>query len=187
MLSSLWFKVLLCIALVSSSLQQSAPEPPTKLMGGVLHKPSKCSSTVSTNTKVKLHYTARLWGSEKVFENTYGGEPVQYHLGRDKIMKGLEDGIQGMCVGEVRRLLIPAELAFGDFGIPGQVPANTAVIYDVECLKVDSPFRNPWFWSGVVAIALAYVYFDRMAKAEDATKAAKFLEKSNKETVDKSS
>lgn len=75
-----------------------------------------------------MHYRARTWGSEDYYENTYLAEPHSYKLGkylisftamkvdrlsnigRDKIMKGLEQGIDGMCLGEVRRLLIPSDL-----------------------------------------------------------------------------
>lgn len=46
---------------------------------------------------------------------------------------------------------------------------------------IDSLIRSPWFWTGLAGIAVAYVYFDRMAKAEDAAKAARYLEKKEKE------
>lgn len=97
-----------------------------------MRKPEGCKYKIEGNSEVLLHYRARVWGEERYFEDTYTeGAPVKYKLGmtfkfliyftlpvinlctiigRDKVMKGLEKGISGMCTGEVRRLLIPADL-----------------------------------------------------------------------------
>ncbi|KAF7721216.1 FK506-binding protein 2A [Apophysomyces ossiformis] len=177
----LLLKLFVLLALVTVSLAQDDGPPPTRLLGATLKKPTQCSDKVGSNDRLKLHYTAKAWGAKEYFENTYEHEPVTYKLGRDKLMKGMQQGIKGMCPGEIRRLLIPANLAFGETGIPGKVPPNTAVIYEVEMLDVQSPFKSPWFWSGIAFMVTAYIYFDRQAKSEDASKAARFLEKKESE------
>ncbi|KAI8875500.1 FKBP-like protein [Backusella circina FSU 941] len=157
-------------------------EPPTKLLGGVLKKPDYCGNKVSSNAKIQLHYKARVWGEEEYYDNTYNDDkPVQYKLGRDKIMKGLEQGIQGMCEGEVRRLLIPADLAYGITGIPGMVPSDTPVVMEVELVSVDVPFQNPYFWMGLMFFGFVYFLTNRNAQNEDQAKVSSYLEKKEQE------
>ncbi|OBZ88058.1 hypothetical protein A0J61_03891 [Choanephora cucurbitarum] len=152
-------------------------EQPTKLLGGIIRQSESCKQKVINNARVKLHYRARAWGNEEFFENTYLDKPMEYKIGRDKIMKGLEQGIDGMCVGEVRRLLVPADLAYGSTGLPNIVPPNTAVIYEVEVLEVDSPYRNPWFWAGIAFMFFGWRFSNRLTKMRSKSSSAEFLEK----------
>ncbi|KAI9314874.1 hypothetical protein BX666DRAFT_1964342 [Dichotomocladium elegans] len=105
----------------------------------------------------------------------------------------MEKGIEDMCEGEIRRVLVPSDMgkaettnsvmtdfltfnsAYGELGMPGAVPPDTAIIYDIELIKVNSPFTNPWFYAGLVTIAVSYMFFSRMSDAADRAKAAKFL------------
>ncbi|CAO3650307.1 unnamed protein product [Mucor fragilis] len=113
---------LICVVVANT---ESELEQPTKLLGGIIRSSSNCKQKVSGNSKIKLHYRARVWGSEEFYESTYLSEkPHSYKLGRDKLMKGLEQGIHGMCSGEIRRLLIPADLAYGQMGLPNLVPGR---------------------------------------------------------------
>ncbi|KAG2197858.1 hypothetical protein INT47_003527 [Mucor saturninus] len=166
MLFSNIFKLSALITLVATvyANNEADLEQPTKLLGGVLKRPEKCGFKVSSNSEVLYHYRARVWGEDEFYENTYEGEPLKVKFGRDKIMKGLEQGMHGMCEGEVRRLLIPAEYAYGEIGLPHLVPGNTAVIYEVEVVDVNSPFSNPWFWTGLSFMAFVYVYYGRLQK-----------------------
>ncbi|KAI9365134.1 hypothetical protein BD770DRAFT_439258 [Pilaira anomala] len=174
--------VLLMAATVLATTPEADREQPTKLLGGILRKPEGCKYKIEGNSEVLLHYRARVWGEERYFEDTYTeGAPVKYKLGRDKVMKGLEKGISGMCTGEVRRLLIPADLAYGELGLPNLVPGNTAVIYEVEAIEINSPFNNPWFWAGGVAIALVFIFSNRFQNYMENSKSANFLKKKAEE------
>ncbi|KAI7861530.1 hypothetical protein BDF14DRAFT_1868149 [Spinellus fusiger] len=139
--------------------------------------PPKCDVQFTTMGRIKLHYSITVWGETEPYETTYGGDPREYHMGRAKIIKGLEQGLKDMCVGEIRRLLIPSDLAYGELGIPGIVPPNTALVYEIELVESTSPFRNKWFWIGLVSLVSSYIYFEKKSSAKDATKASKFLEK----------
>ncbi|KAI9245289.1 FK506-binding protein 2A [Helicostylum pulchrum] len=185
MLSSLIYKLTAVFVMATTvyALSETNMEQPTKLLGGILSKPETCGYKVSSNSEITVHYRARVWGEEEFYENTYlgNGTPLKFKLGRDKIMKGLEQGIHGMCTDEVRRLIIPADLAYGEFGLPNLVPGNTAVIYEVEVTNVNSPFTNPWFWSGAAAITFAFVFFNRFQNYFNNSKSANFLKQKSQE------
>jgi FKBP-type peptidyl-prolyl cis-trans isomerase len=53
---------------------------------------------------------------------------------------GLDLGIEGMCIGEARRLLIPADLAYGEMGLPGTVESGTDLMYEVELVHSTTTF-----------------------------------------------
>ncbi|ORZ03852.1 hypothetical protein BCR43DRAFT_484091 [Syncephalastrum racemosum] len=179
------FKVLWALLVLVGLAMATEMEQPIELRGGILKPAPSCKRKVAQNGWVKFHYRVRAWGADQPYENTFGSEPVELKLGRDKVMEGLEKGMTGMCEKEVRRILIPAHMAYGELGLPGMVPPNTALIYDVEVLQVQSPFASPWFWGGLVAIAIAYVIFDRLAKSEDQAKAAKYMEKKKQQQESK--
>ncbi|ORZ04629.1 hypothetical protein BCR42DRAFT_429093 [Absidia repens] len=175
--------ILLVVALLFVFVQTSHAiddgEPPVgNVLGRTLHKPIKCDKKVATNARIKLHYTARQWNKEEFFEDTYkSGTPLSYKLGSDKLMKGLEQGIKNMCEHESRRLLIPADLAYGELGLPGLVDPDAAIIMEVEMLEVNSPFRNPWFWAGLIVLVAAFVVLRKQAQLENQSKVAAFIER----------
>ncbi|KAG1512902.1 hypothetical protein G6F53_004832 [Rhizopus delemar] len=106
-----------------------------------INKPEKCGLKASSSSTVRIHYRSRVWGQEEYFESTYIREaPLEVKLGNGNLLKGIEDGIHGMCTGEIRRLLIPPNQAYGAIGIPNLVPPNTAIVVDVEMVNVNSPF-----------------------------------------------
>lgn len=70
-------------------------------------------------------------------ESTWEGEPIRFVLGVGQVLKGIDEGLQGMKVAAERRLYIPPRLAFGERGIPGRVPPNATLIFDVYVVKIE--------------------------------------------------
>lgn len=90
---------------------------------------------------VTVHYTGWLQNADgtpgKKFDSSKDrNDPFQFSLGAGQVIKGWDQGVQGMKVGGTRRLIIPAALGYGARGAGGVIPPNATLIFDVELLAV---------------------------------------------------
>jgi FKBP-type peptidyl-prolyl cis-trans isomerase FkpA len=98
----------------------------------------------TTGATVFMHYSG--WLYRPLAKNMHGklfdssitrGEPLDFVLGAGRVIKGWDQGIQGMKVGGKRTLIIPSELAYGSRPAAGSnIPPNSALIFDVELMDV---------------------------------------------------
>lgn len=94
-------------------------------------------AVASKGKTVSVHYTGRLTDGTK-FDSSYDrGQPIDFPLGAGVVIKGWDQGIDGMKVGGKRKLTIPPELAYGARGTPGgPIPPNATLVFDVELVAV---------------------------------------------------
>lgn len=85
---------------------------------------------------VKIYYTGMLKESGHVFDSNVGKAAYKFLLGDEEIIDGWNAGIDGMHVGDKRRLIIPPSMGFGEHGSGENVPPGAWLIYDIELVSV---------------------------------------------------
>lgn len=84
-----------------------------------------------------LHDPSRPDNKGQVFDTSVGKETFTFVLGRGDVIAGWDKGVEGMKVGGLRRLVVPASLAYGTEGAGnGVIPPNATLIFEVELLNV---------------------------------------------------
>ena len=85
---------------------------------------------------VAVHYTGWLTNGTKFDSSKDRGQPFTFPLGGGRVIKGWDEGVQGMKIGGVRKLTIPASLGYGAQGAGGVIPPNATLVFEVELLDV---------------------------------------------------
>ena len=90
----------------------------------------------ATGDTVVVHYTGWLENGTKFDSSRDRNEPFSFTLGRGQVIKGWDEGVAQMRVGQKARLTIPAALGYGARGAGGVIPPNANLIFEVELLDV---------------------------------------------------
>ena len=92
---------------------------------------------VQPNATITAHYTGALCKNGIIFQSSYDfGDPVTFGL--NEVVKGWTHGVPGMKVGGVRRLIIPAEMAYGEASPAPNIPANSDLVFDITLIAIRS-------------------------------------------------
>ncbi len=85
-----------------------------------------------------LYETSATDNKGKQFDSSRtGGQPFRFPVGTGAVIKGWDQGVVGMKIGESRRLIIPADLAYGDSGAGGVIPPGAALVFDIDLLAIE--------------------------------------------------
>jgi FKBP-type peptidyl-prolyl cis-trans isomerase len=85
---------------------------------------------------VTVHYTGWLQDGTKFDSSVDRLEPFVFALGTGQVIKGWDEGVATMRVGDKVKLTIPPDMAYGDYGYPGAIPPKATLIFEVELLAI---------------------------------------------------
>lgn len=106
---------------------------------------------ISSGQQAVVHYTGWLYDPSaperkgKQFDSSRNsGRPFRFVIGQGRVIRGWEEGVQGMQPGGQRQLIIPADLGYGATGAGnGQIPPNATLLFDIELLAIEDPPAPP--------------------------------------------
>ena len=95
--------------------------------------------TAEAGKRVSVHYEGRLADGNVFDASRPRGQPFAFTIGAGQVIRGWEEGVDGMQVGESRRLTIPPELGYGAEGAGDVIPPNATLVFEIELLSVSDP------------------------------------------------
>ncbi len=98
-------------------------------------------AVATAGAHVTVHYTGWLQNADGTAGSKFDSskdrnDPFEFPLGGGRVIKGWDEGVQGMKIGGIRKLIIPSSLGYGARGAGGAIPPNATLIFDVELLGV---------------------------------------------------
>ncbi|WP_292532391.1 FKBP-type peptidyl-prolyl cis-trans isomerase [Methylocystis sp.] len=142
LVSKTMLAALAAVASLALTVDARAEEQMTKSLTGLQYKDTKVGTgaTPKIGQTAVMHYTGWLYNNGekgKKFDSSRDrGQPFEFPLGQGQVIKGWDEGVEGMKVGGKRTLVIPPELGYGARGAGGVIPPNAWLIFDVELVGV---------------------------------------------------
>uniref|UniRef100_V9IJH7 peptidylprolyl isomerase n=1 Tax=Apis cerana TaxID=7461 RepID=V9IJH7_APICE len=105
-----------------------------------LYVPEVCDAKSKIGDQLTMHYTGTLVDGTKFDSSLDRDQPFTFQLGVGQVIKGWDEGLVDMCVGEKRKLTIPPELGYGEKGAGNVIPGGATLLFEVELINIsDSP------------------------------------------------
>jgi FKBP-type peptidyl-prolyl cis-trans isomerase len=89
-----------------------------------------------------VHFTGWLADGTQ-FDSSRTRKPFGFKLGSGQVIRGWDEGVRGMKIGGKRRLIIPGTLGYGQRGVPGMIPPDATLTFDIELLAVVDESKQP--------------------------------------------
>ncbi|KAI1341169.1 hypothetical protein F5Y15DRAFT_26348 [Xylariaceae sp. FL0016] len=98
--------------------------------------PVECDRKTQKGDAIEVHYRGTLASNGNKFDASYDrGSPFGFQIGAGRVIKGWEEGLLDMCIGEKRTLTVPPELGYGNRGM-GPIPAGSTLVFETELMGI---------------------------------------------------
>ena len=144
----LWFHVVLLVGAVMATGCGSSPTSPSSFSSDVTFSSVDLTvgngDTVAKGDRIKVWYTGWIYvksapgNKGESFDSNRTRELFRYIVGTGHVIEGWDQGVPGMKVGGIRRLIIPPELAYGSQG-QGPIQPGATLIFEIEVVEVEKP------------------------------------------------
>uniref|UniRef100_A0A1B6EME9 peptidylprolyl isomerase n=1 Tax=Cuerna arida TaxID=1464854 RepID=A0A1B6EME9_9HEMI len=100
-------------------------------------KPGDGVTKPKPGQRVVVHYTGTLENGKKFDSSRDRGTPFKFRLGKGEVIRGWDQGVAQLSLGERAKLTCSPDFAYGAAGHPGVIPPNSTLIFDVELLRIE--------------------------------------------------
>ncbi|KAL8846411.1 MAG: hypothetical protein Q9221_008492 [Calogaya cf. arnoldii] len=96
-----------------------------------------CTRKTQRGDSIQVHYRGTLASDGSVFDTSYKrGEPLSFTVGKGMVIKGWDEGLLDMCIGDKRKLTIPPEFGYGQRAMGSTIPAGSTLIFETELMGI---------------------------------------------------
>lgn len=127
----------------TTSAPESAKVERIKTASGLQYEDTKVGSgdVARSGFLATVHYTGWLKSRDgstgrKFDSSRDGDQPFTFRLGSGQVIQGWDEGVQGMRIGGIRKLIVPSYLGYGSRGAPPSIPPNATLIFEIELLAL---------------------------------------------------
>lgn len=97
---------------------------------------NECSRKTQRGDSISVHYRGTLASDGSEFDASYNrGTPLDFTVGKGQVIKGWDDGLLDMCIGDKRTLTIPPEFGYGERAM-GPIPAGSTLVFETELVGI---------------------------------------------------
>lgn len=109
----------------------------------IIKNSSESAASPQFNDLIEISYEGLIEESGQKFESTITrGQPRKLIFGVEKLLPSLQQHISKMRVGQFVRITLKPDEAYGELGIPGRIPPNATLVYNVELLSINKPYES---------------------------------------------
>lgn len=98
---------------------------------------NECTRKTTRGDSISVHYKGTLASDGSEFDASYNrGQPLSFTVGKGQVIKGWDEGLLDMCIGDKRKLTIPPEFGYGERAM-GPIPAGSTLIFETELVGIE--------------------------------------------------
>jgi FKBP-type peptidyl-prolyl cis-trans isomerase FkpA len=139
------FCAMLSMLVLAACTGKPSPAPPSAVNSlQILELEAGAGAPIAAGQNAVVQYTGWLYEAgaadhkgKQFVSSRNTGQPFRFVVGAGQVIKGWDQGVVGMKVGGRRRLVIPADLAYGDSGAGGVIPPGATLVFDVDLVAVE--------------------------------------------------